>query len=166
MTASCSAWRALVRRALVASIASAAIATDVAAQSKSTRPIVGVALGGGSARGFAHVGVIRWFEEHHVPIDVIAGTSMGGLIGGAYAAGMSSDELAALLRGTDWDELLGASASRYKRVRRAVARPAALTSGQQVDFMLSRIGALYAGLPSFDVERHFQPASLQCSRRS
>src|SRR4051812_10490363 len=49
------------------------------------RKVIGVALGGGSARGLAHVGVIRWFEEHRIPIDLIAGTSMGGLVGGAYA---------------------------------------------------------------------------------
>src|SRR6186713_1756329 len=52
------------------------------------RRTVGVAFGGGSARGIAHVGVIRWLEEHRVPIDVAAGTSMGGLVGGAYATGM------------------------------------------------------------------------------
>ena len=40
------------------------------------RPKIGVALGGGSARGIAHVGVLRWFEEHHIPIDFIVGTSM------------------------------------------------------------------------------------------
>ncbi len=57
------------------------------------RPTVGVAFGGGSARGIAHVGVIRWLEEHHIPIDVAAGTSMGGLIGGAFATGMDAVEL-------------------------------------------------------------------------
>ncbi|HEX7777959.1 MAG TPA: patatin-like phospholipase family protein, partial [Vicinamibacterales bacterium] len=61
------------------------------------RPRIGVAFGGGSARGLAHVGVVRWFEEHHIPIDVIAGTSMGGLVGGAIASGMSADELSAML---------------------------------------------------------------------
>ena len=58
------------------------IATDASAQS---RDRIGIALGGGSARGIAHVGVLRWLEEHHIPIDAVAGTSMGGLIGGAYA---------------------------------------------------------------------------------
>ena len=57
----------------------------------STRPTVGVAFGGGSARGIAHVGVIRWLEEHRIPIDVAAGTSMGGLIGGAFATGMDAE---------------------------------------------------------------------------
>src|SRR4051812_45192012 len=75
-------------------LAPAVHAQDTAA----TRKVIGVAFGGGSARGLAHVGVIRWFEEHHVPIDRIAGTSMGGLIGGAYASGMSADELESMLR--------------------------------------------------------------------
>ena len=131
------------------------------------RPRVGVAFGGGSAKGFAHVGVLRWFEDHHVPIDVIAGTSMGGLVGGAFAAGMSSRELAALLKQTDWDQMFGASAYRYKSIqrkedaraypsrlefqlRRGVALPSALNNGQQVDLLLAGIGAHYTGLVSFD----------------
>ena len=44
------------------------------------RPTVGVALSGGSALGLAHIGVLRYFEEHHIPVDKIGGTSMGGLI--------------------------------------------------------------------------------------
>ena len=63
------------------------------ALAQEARPTVGVAFGGGSARGIAHVGVIRWFEEHHIPIAVAAGTSMGGLIGGTFATGMSSVEI-------------------------------------------------------------------------
>src|SRR4030095_7147552 len=77
------------------------------------RPRVGVAFGGGSARGLAHVGILRWFEEHHIPIDRVAGTSMGGLIGGAYASGMSAEELAHLLARTDWDTLFRSSSFRY-----------------------------------------------------
>src|SRR5262252_6977830 len=67
-----------------------------------SRRRIGVAFGGGSARGLAHVGVLRWFEEHHIPIDVAAGTSMGGLIGGGFATGLSSGELSALLERTNW----------------------------------------------------------------
>ena len=86
-----------------------AMPVDAGAQSSQPRPRVGVAFGGGSARGLAHVGVVRWLEEHHIPIDVIAGTSMGGLIGGAFASGMSADELSQLLDQTDWDEMFGFS---------------------------------------------------------
>ena len=63
------------------------------------RPTVGVAFGGGSARGIAHIGVIQWFEENHIPIDVAAGTSMGGLVGGAFATGMTAAELRTLIPG-------------------------------------------------------------------
>lgn len=132
-----------------------------------TRHVVGVALGGGSARGLAHVGVIRWFEQHHIPIDRIAGTSMGGLVGGAYAAGMSAEELELLLAHTDWDEMFGYNAYRYKSVRRkedaraypshlqfemrhGFAFPIALNDGQQVDLFLARIGGIYDHLASFD----------------
>ena len=131
------------------------------------RPRVGVAFGGGAARGLAHVGVVRWFEEHHVPIDVVAGTSMGGLIGGAFAGGMSADELAALLDNTDWDQMFGFSSFRFKNVRRkqdaraypsrielglkrGVVLPLALNNGQQVDFLLARVAGAYLALASFD----------------
>ena len=43
---------------------------------------IGVALEGGGALGIAHLGVLKWFEEHHIPVDYVAGTSMGGLVGG------------------------------------------------------------------------------------
>jgi NTE family protein len=84
----------------------------------SGRPTVGLALGGGSARGLAHVGVIRWLEEHRVPIDAVAGTSMGGLVGGAYATGMDADRLDAFVQGLDWDQLFGESTFAYKNIRR------------------------------------------------
>ncbi len=54
---------------------------------------VGLALGGGGARGLAHIGVLRVLEKEEIPVDLIAGTSIGALVGGAYAAGSGSDEL-------------------------------------------------------------------------
>src|SRR6188474_2690076 len=85
-----------------------ALAAPAAAQDRpAARPTVGVAFGGGSARGIAHVGVIRWFEEHRIPIDMAAGTSMGGLIGGAFASGMDAAEIDAMLNTINWDEMFG-----------------------------------------------------------
>lgn len=52
------------------------------------RPIIGLALSSGGPRGAAHAGVLRVLEEHHIPIDIIVGTSMGAMVGGAYAAGV------------------------------------------------------------------------------
>ncbi len=61
----------------------------------SSRPKIGLVLGGGGARGLAHIGVLKVFERKGIPIDILAGTSMGGIIAGAYAAGISSVELEA-----------------------------------------------------------------------
>ena len=64
---------------------------------------IGVALEGGGALGLAHIGVLQWFEDHHIPIDYIAGTSMGGLVGGLYATGKSPAELKAIVDKQDWN---------------------------------------------------------------
>jgi NTE family protein len=65
----------------------------VAQRESESRPRVGLALSGGGARGAAHIGVIRVLREQQVPIDCIAGTSMGAIIGGLYASGMSLEEI-------------------------------------------------------------------------
>lgn len=70
------------------------------------RPKVGLVLGGGGALGFSHIGVLRALEEQRIPIDFIAGTSMGSIIAGFYASGMSPDEMQAFLEGLDWDEVM------------------------------------------------------------
>lgn len=148
-------------------IALAASLMPVCLYAQPAAPRVGVAFGGGSARGIAHVGVIKWFEEHHVPIDVAAGTSMGGLIGGAFASGMSAEELRVLIASIDWDQMFGSSSFPFKNVRRkedgrdlparlefglkrGLVLPTALNSGQQVDLLLARIAAAYYDLDSFD----------------
>ncbi len=134
---------------------------------EATRPTVGVAFGGGSARGIAHVGVIRWLEEHRIPIDVAAGTSMGGLVGGAYATGMEPDELQTFITTLDWDQLFGASTFAYKNIRRktdaraypsrlefglkgGIVPPTAINSGEYVELLLGRIAAPYFDMQDFD----------------
>ena len=133
----------------------------------SGRSAVGVAFGGGSARGIAHVGVIRWLEEHRVPIDVAAGTSMGGLIGGAFASGMDATELEAFITALDWDQLFGATPFAHKNIRRkadaraypsrlefglrgGIVPPTALNSGEYVELLLGRIAAPYFDVTDFD----------------
>ncbi|HEY0080894.1 MAG TPA: patatin-like phospholipase family protein [Pyrinomonadaceae bacterium] len=69
---------------------------------KFERPRVGLALSGGAARGMAHVGVLKVFREAGIPVDCVAGTSAGALAGGAFAAGMSVEELEAFARGMRW----------------------------------------------------------------
>jgi NTE family protein len=69
------------------------------------RPTVGLVLSGGGARGVAHVGVLRVLEEMQVPVDYVAGTSMGAIIGGLYASGLSADEIARAIENMDWNAM-------------------------------------------------------------
>ena len=157
------------RSALAVVCLSLSICVPVEAQQsqQQERPRIGLALGGGSARGLAHVGVLRWLEEHHVPIDLLTGTSMGGLVGGAYATGMTPAEIETMLGGIDWDAMFGSSRFQFVNVRRKrdlraypsrlefglkgkIVPPSSLNNGQQVDLLLSRIAAAYYGISTFD----------------
>lgn len=155
-----------MKRGVCGALALVVFATMAEAQAPE-RQRIGVALGGGSARGLAHVGVLRWFDEHRVPIDVLAGTSMGGLVGGAFAAGWEPVELQSLLDDTDWDTMFGASSFEFRNIRRkldgraypsriefglkgGIVPPDAINNGQQVELLLARIAASYGTLDSFD----------------
>src|SRR5215470_15867541 len=72
-----------------------------------SRPKIGVALEGGGALGLAHIGVLQWFEDHHIPVDYVAGTSMGGLVGGFYATGKSPAELKQIVERQNWNVIIG-----------------------------------------------------------
>ncbi len=71
---------------------------------ETSRPKIGLVLSGGGARGGAHIGVLRALEELHVPIDYIAGTSMGAIIGAFYAAGYSPQEIEQFVSETQWKD--------------------------------------------------------------
>lgn len=91
----------LLAALLLTLVSSAAAAADNAGE-PAARPRIGLVLSGGGARGAAHIGVIRVLEELRIPIDCIAGTSMGAIVGGLYASGMSVDELEKTLTSVDW----------------------------------------------------------------
>lgn len=134
----------------------------------SGRPTIGVALEGGGALGFAHIGVLKWFEEHHIPIDYIAGTSMGGLVGGLYAAGKTPDELRTLVEQQNWDIIIGGRTQyqdlsfRRKEDLRAYPNslvvglkdgftlPAGLNAGQEISLLIDHETLPYSELKSFD----------------
>jgi NTE family protein len=134
----------------------------------STRPKIGLALAGGAARGIAHTGVLEWFEANRIPIDFIAGTSMGGLIGGAYSSGLSPQEIRELMRQTDWDNMfLADSPYKYKTFRRkedsrlfpsqlkfglegGFKVPTGINPGQRILWLLDRIALPYGTMTSFD----------------
>lgn len=85
----------------------------MSSSNQSARPRIALALSGGAARGIAHAGVLRAFTEHKIPIDGIAGTSAGALVGGAFAAGMTLSEIEAIGRGTRWRDVGRLSFSRF-----------------------------------------------------
>lgn len=93
-------------------------ADEVAATTAGERPRIGLVLSGGGARGAAHVGVIRALEEMRIPVDAVAGTSMGAVVGGLYAAGLSGTEIEQAFRALDWQELLRDRAPRRELVFR------------------------------------------------
>ena len=82
------------------------------AQIRKTRPTVALVLSGGGAKGTAHVPVIRYIEELEIPVDMVVGTSMGGLIGGLYALGYTVEEMDSIVRNMDWKWALSDNLSR------------------------------------------------------
>ena len=79
-----------------------------------SRPKVGLVLSGGGAKGAAHIGVLKYLEEAGIPIDYIAGTSMGAIVGGLYAIGYSADEMLEIISSVDWDRLISNQVDRKK----------------------------------------------------
>ncbi|MGO4551614.1 patatin-like phospholipase family protein [Lysobacter sp. 2RAF19] len=80
-----------------------------------TRPRIGLALGGGGARGVAHISILKELEALHIPVDCIAGTSMGALVGGLYASGRSTQDMEKLILSTDWKQLFDDNVPREER---------------------------------------------------
>lgn len=122
-----------------------------------SRPKIGLALSGGGAKGYAHIGVLKVLEEMHVPIASIAGTSMGAVIGALYASGMSPEEIERVVAASDWNQAIEDSTSyaelSYRRkldVRRypsttefgvknrSLKGSTGIKTGQKFNFLLSR----------------------------
>ncbi len=82
------------------------------------RPTVGLVLSGGGARGAAHVGVIQVLEEMNIPVDFIAGTSMGSIVGGLYAIGTPPEEIEQLTTRMDWSEMFSDTIPRQMQTYR------------------------------------------------
>ena len=108
MTFSRTATRAL-GAALLALVAVDALAQAPVPQA---RPRIGLVLGGGGARGGAHLGVLEVLEELRIPFDCVAGTSMGALIGAGYASGQPAAEIEEFLTGIHWSTVIGGQGRR------------------------------------------------------
>src|ERR1700759_224144 len=132
------------------------------------RPKLGLVLEGGGALGLAHIGVLQWMEEHRIPVSYVAGTSMGGLVGGIYSTGRSPAEVREVVDGINWNDVLRGQTPfkdlSFRRkedahevpsslefgLRKGLQFPAGFNSGQQVSLILDRIALPYSELKSFD----------------
>ncbi len=132
------------------------------------RKKIALTLGGGGALGIAHVGVLEWLEEHRIPVDYVTGTSMGALIGGVYASGMSAREVHELVKQVEWNRVFRGGPEfrdlqfRRKEDRRAfpnpielglrkgVSTPSGFNSGQGLVLLLNQIFLGYPADRSFD----------------
>jgi NTE family protein len=111
-------WFRLIRCSFIAAALLAGLHVVEAADTPATpnvtnmpngRPRIGLVLGGGGAKGAAHIGVIKVLEELRIPIDCIAGTSMGSIVGAAYATGLSSQEIEKIITAINWKEILASA---------------------------------------------------------
>ncbi|MDH5617308.1 MAG: patatin-like phospholipase family protein [Gammaproteobacteria bacterium] len=169
------AWCRLVPAVVVllslvaeATVAQEAAATD-RAESAAARPRVGLVLGGGGARGAAHIGVLKELERLQIPVDAIAGTSMGAIVGGLYSIGMSADELEELVGSLDWAVALSDRPNReYLDFRRKqddsevpidfelglrgteLVLPQGAIQGQKLDMLLRELTLGVSHIESFD----------------
>jgi len=132
------------------------------------RPRIGLALSGGGALGLTEIGVIKWMEENHIPVDRIAGTSMGSIIGSMYATGMTPEEIQKFAEKIDWDQAFlpepGYAEISYRRkqdrrdflvaaplgLKHGLKGPNGLNSGQAAGLLLNRIAFADAGITNFD----------------
>ena len=140
----------------------------LALHAQDSRQKIGLVLEGGGALGLAHIGVLQWLYQHHVPVDLVAGTSMGGLVGGFYATGRSPDEIQQLIQNVNWDQALSGQLPfrdlSYRRkedavefptriefgLRHGVQLPAGFNAGQEVSFILDRVTLAYSEIKSFN----------------
>ena len=133
------------------------------------RPRIGLALSGGGARGTAHIGVLEALEAMNIPVDYIAGTSMGAVVGGFYASGMSTREIRALLKDIDWVAIFSDRSPRVdKSFRRkqdedldlvnarvgfndgSIQLPGGVIQGQKLELLFARYTLAVANVEDFD----------------
>ncbi|MCI0585283.1 MAG: patatin-like phospholipase family protein [Planctomycetes bacterium] len=150
-------------------LSGALVATALPAQQTQPRPRVGLVLSGGGARGLAHIGVLEVLEELRVPVDCIAGTSMGSIVGGLYAYGLAPEEIERWVLSVDWPYILQDFPRRADlTIRRKqeeydflvqarvgvrdgkIALPKGLIQGQNLGLVLDQLALEAHDLASFD----------------
>ena len=163
-----------IRRSLATRLAIAVLAfclggVSAGGQERPERPKIGIAFSGGGAKGCAHIGVLEVLEELRIPVDYIAGTSMGSIVGGLYASGMDPEELTEAILTVDWADALRDKPGRKDLVfrrkdddlryipdielgigRKGLKYPTGLRSGQKLNGLLDKFTLPVRTVTDFD----------------
>jgi len=117
---SCPPWRILPWIIVILALSTAAFPAedDTPEETPAKRPTIGLVLGGGGARGAAHIGVLEVLRDMNIPIDYVAGTSMGSIVGALFSVGMQPDEIQASVVGVNWFDLFNDFPTRTQRTFR------------------------------------------------
>ena len=127
------------------------------------RPKVGLVLSGGGARGLAHVGVLKVLERERIPVDVIAGTSMGAIVGGLYASGLSALEVEREVQRLDWDNVFASRVERRELSQRRKEHDFEVSPLLEVGIGSDGLKAPLGSLSSRVLEAHLRRLTLSAS---
>jgi NTE family protein len=125
-----------------------------------TRPRIGLVLSGGGARGLAHVGVLKVLERERIPVDVIAGTSMGAIVGGLYASGMSALEVEAEVRKLDWGNVFASRVDRQELTQRRKEQDFEVSPLIEIGIGADGLKAPIGSISSRGLESHLRRLTL------
>ncbi|MCB0718707.1 MAG: patatin-like phospholipase family protein, partial [Bacteroidetes bacterium] len=163
-------WHSITCGLLVGIAAGLAVARSDAQpffpDTTASQPTIGLVLSGGSAKGLAHIGVLKVFEEEGIPIDVISGTSMGAIVGGLYSIGYSAHQLEQFTTTVDWDRLFSDRSLRRNQLlevrnankgiivslpfnRAEIRLPSGILFGQNASMLLTRLTWPYQSVTDF-----------------
>jgi len=154
---------------LICAVRNVSFAASAPEAEKPHRPKIGLVLGGGGAKGAAHIGVLKVIEELKIPVDYIAGTSMGAVVGALYASGLSAEELEHVLMSIDWKDVFSGEPDRrdidYRRKREdyeiltglslgikdgKIVMPRGLVKDQKVNVLFETLMLHTSGITDFD----------------
>jgi NTE family protein len=159
-------------RLVLASLTAGLLLNGAETSAQEKKPRIGLVLGGGGARGMAHIGVLKVLEEMRIPIACIAGTSMGALVGGVYATGLPVEEIAERVRRIDWramftddpprtekpfhaksDDFRNLFAFELGQRGAALVLPPGATAGYKFEFLLREMAARGGNFADQDFDR-------------
>jgi NTE family protein len=152
--------RWLTLRAALVCLGGLVWVAGVQAQDAVARPRIGLVLSGGGARGLAHVGVLKVLERERIPVDVIAGTSMGAIVGGLYASGMSAVDVESEVRKLDWGNVFASRVDRQELTQRRKEQDFEVSPLLEIGIGADGLKAPIGSISSRGLESHLRRLTL------